>query len=135
LGNFAFVLYEFFGMTGLGPPRNDLRVAASFAAAHAYWPTLTLGVLAVVAILYLIGSSVRQKSLLVTSLLAGFVVSVVIFCAAARIEDYRFLGRHLAEVLPLFLIALLVSNAASRWRQSCAWIVIAAAGLLQTFAL
>lgn len=127
LGNLAFVLYEFCGMAGLGPPRNDLRVAASFAAARSYWPTLALGVLAVVAILYLICCSFYRKNLLAISLLTGFMVSLAIFCVAARMAHYRFLGRHLAEVMPLFLIALLVGNVPSHWRGMCAWVVIAAA--------
>lgn len=132
-GNLAFALFEFAGMGGLGPPRDILRLDPSLALVASYWPTLTIGLLGILGML-LLGFPGRRADM-ATDLIAGFVVALVLFLVAARITDFRFLGRHLAALFPLLLLAMLASETGPRWRRTVAWIVIAAAWSVSDYRL
>jgi hypothetical protein len=102
--NAAFVLYEFLGFGGLGPPRLELRQNPHLSAFAPYWPLLLLGVapLLLVAFLLLRVRPSRIAWHLTVSLLIGVAVAMGI----ARIEHFQILGRHMAVFFPLLLITV-----------------------------
>src|SRR5262249_2405625 len=50
--NLAFAFYEFAGLAGLGPPRNDIRENHGLSVFLPYWPLLLLAVAVLVFVLY-----------------------------------------------------------------------------------
>jgi len=102
LSSLAFVVYEFAGFSGLGPPRNDLRNSPELSVFVPYWPFLLLGFIALLGAAFFLFSSRPPK--IVISLAASLLVGVAVALIISRIQDVRILGRHLAALFPLFLI-------------------------------
>jgi hypothetical protein len=100
--NFAYVMYEFLGFGGLGPPRNEIRAAPDFLVFAPYWPWLLLGVIALLGLVFLVFRTRPSKIVrcLAASLIAGAAIALVI----SIIENFQVLGRHMAALFPLFLI-------------------------------
>jgi hypothetical protein len=110
LSNLAFSLYEFFGFGGLGPPRTDLRLHPNLHTLLPYFPTLILGVLALVLVGFAILLQLRRSPdhRIVLGLAVAFGVGVLVTFALSYAVHLRLLGRHLAVFPPLlafFLIA------------------------------
>jgi hypothetical protein len=107
LRNVAFVLYEFWGFGGLGPPRNDLRSNGSSVLA-AYWPMLALGFASFLFILLAItiASHGKHDKYSALSLAIGFAIAIL----ACRAAQFRFLGRHFAALYPFAFIILLMGT-------------------------
>ena len=100
--NLAFVLYEFLGFAGLGPPRNELRERLQpYMAAH-YWPSLLICGAAAVAVGWL-WSYVRPNRI-ARNLAGSFVVGIAIALTVSRVAHLRLLGRHVAMFFPMLLI-------------------------------
>jgi hypothetical protein len=107
LGNIAFALYEFSGLQGLGPPRNELRTTPIPALLVAYGPLLLLGVLASLPVLAITGTRMfRREYRTVLQLFGAFLVGFVLFVGLARLMEFRFLGRHMAVLFPVLLFAV-----------------------------
>jgi hypothetical protein len=102
LSNFGYVLYEFLGFGGLGPPRNEIREIPHVAVFAPYWPWLLLGVIALVAPAFFLFRTRPPK--LVWLLTVGFFVATAIAAAICFIENFQLLGRYAAALFPLFLI-------------------------------
>jgi hypothetical protein len=126
LRNVAFVIYEFCGFDGLGPPRNELR-ASGGSGLFAYGPTLVLGFAALGSVLALITIAPRRKidRDFAASVAIGFAIAVL----ACRMAHFRFLGRHFAAFYPFALIALLM-NTDTLSKRGRRWIVAGAFALL-----
>jgi branched-subunit amino acid transport protein AzlD len=107
LKNIAFVIYEFCGFAGLGPPRNDLR-ATGGTGLLAYWPMLVLGCAALLSILAVIIIAPHRK--LDRDFALSVAVGLVIAILACKAAHFRFLGRHLTAFYPFILIALLMNT-------------------------
>jgi hypothetical protein len=106
-------LYEQVGLAGLGPARNAVRLALTRANLEPYVLSLGTALLAYAVALRL---SLRRRPDKQTVAFLG-AWSVAILCSAllASVLDVRFLGRHMAAVLPLLLfgaLGLLRSRAA-----------------------
>ncbi len=113
IANLAFVLYEFFGFQGLGPPRNELRTNNSFGTFEPYFLVFVLAVTLVVVALLLLVASWRDKPMLGMygfPCIAGFVIGLGFFFAASYVADFRFWGRHIISLLPsgIFFFAQLI---------------------------
>jgi hypothetical protein len=104
LSNLAFVLHEFLGFGGLGPPRNEIRENHNLSVFAPYWPWLLLGAL-IVSLLGLLFFRTRPPKI-VWYLVASLVVGVGIAQLVSVIGHSEVLGRHLSAFFPLFLITL-----------------------------
>jgi hypothetical protein len=112
-GNIAFALYEFLGFSGLGPPRNELRVHPQLTTLLPYWPWLCMGILAGLGLIFTASGILRlrrQRSELV-SLVASLGVGGALMAVASILAKFQFWGRHCASLFPLFIlsVALLLS--------------------------
>jgi hypothetical protein len=109
LGNIAFAVYEFMGLGGLGPPRNELRADPSIHTLVPYLPWLMVGILACVAAFGTAAARVfccgQKKPNL--SLFAGLAVGLTLFLVAARLVWFRFWGRHLAVFFPSLVFGVI----------------------------
>jgi len=108
LSNLAFILYEFAGLAGIGPPRNDIREVHGLAVFLPYVPWLLLAILAFLAVAYsvLAGTRTRLARNLAISVACGMVVAMFF----SRFEHFQVLGRHMAVLFPPLLMALLMSQ-------------------------
>jgi hypothetical protein len=106
--NIVFVLYEFCGFSGLGPPRNELR-ASTGGGLFAYWPWLALGSLPIILILFVALYSKRHR--LAPAYLLASGLSFVLAAIACEVAHFRFVGRHFAMYYPLlFVVALMTTR-------------------------
>lgn len=113
--NLAFVIYEFAGFAGLGPPRNDLRAGAG-GALSAYWPWLLLGCTAMGALAGLVLVSRQHK--VARDFLMSTGVALLMAVLACQAAHFRFLGRHLAALFPfLFTSGLMLTDIAAKTRR------------------
>lgn len=99
-----FALYEFAGFAGLGPNRNQLRIHADWATLGRCWPWLLAGA---AALALAITNRPRPRANL---LLGAWCASFAVAASASLAIDSRFLGRHLAALLPLFLLWIIARN-------------------------
>jgi len=106
LTSLSYVLYEFAGFQGLGPPRNDIRTTPNLSIFLPYWPFLFAGVLVCLGLGRLLVRTRPDK--IVLSLLVCLVVGVLIAVNVSMIEDFQILGRHMAAFFPLALITLML---------------------------
>jgi hypothetical protein len=106
LSNLAFIVYEFLGFGGLGPPRDNVRNTPHLYAFTPYWPWLLPGAtaLAIVGFLLLRTRPPKLVSYLIASLLVGTAIGVEI----SIVEHFQVLGRHMAAFFPLLLITLML---------------------------
>lgn len=114
-----YVFYEFFGFSGFGPGRLELR-AAPGPALRAHLPALlplaaVLGVLAVFGLRFLRVNKPARR--LVLAFAFALVLPAVITVAGMFFSDYRPLPRHFMPALPAVLLALaaLLPTALSQW--------------------
>lgn len=105
IANLAFVLYEFSGFAGLGPPRNELRENPHVHILIAYWPWLLIGIAATLAVAYVLlrTSPDRIARGLVISLLTGLSIASIV----SKVAHFQLLGRHAAVFFPMLFILLL----------------------------
>jgi hypothetical protein len=106
LSNLAFILYEFLGFEGLGPPRFELRQHPHLYVFVPYWPLLLLGAASLLTVGLLLFRTRPPKLVwrLTTSLTVGMAIALVF----SRMEHFRVLGRHVAVFFPLLLITLML---------------------------
>jgi hypothetical protein len=129
LGNLAFVLYEFFGFAGLGPPRSELREGL-YLYPHRilpYWPWLVIGVagMTLVGLLWFYARPNRIARNLAGSLLLGILIALVV----SRIAHLRLLGRHLAMFVPMLLILLLLWESTSALARKASYLTVSLSAL------
>ena len=105
IANLTFVIYEFLGFGGLGPPRTELRESPHVSTLVDYWPWLLIGVVAVAGFGYvLLRSTANQVSrALAASLLVGLSLAFMV----AKIAHLQLMGRYVAALFPFLLIFLL----------------------------
>jgi hypothetical protein len=102
LSNFVYVLYEFLGFGGLGPPRNEIREVPHIAVFTSYWPWLLLGVTALVGPAFMLSQTRPPK--LVRILTTSLLVAAAIAAGICLLENFQLLGRYAAALFPPFLI-------------------------------
>jgi len=109
--NVAFFLYEALGFSGLGPPRNTLRLHAGADSFHGYFWIMLLGAAATIAMCVCfakagrsVGSAPESTRLLAccgTGLIALFLVSQKL--------HFGFFGRHGMALVGLLCCALVLA--------------------------
>jgi hypothetical protein len=112
LRNLAFVLYEFLGFSGMGPPRNALRSSPQLKTILPYAGYLSLGVLACLGLIAVISLAIafRSKPLKV-NLFVAFFVGTALAVASSFMVGHSFWGRHLAALFPFLILAIIQSMA------------------------
>jgi len=122
LGNLAFVVFEFLGFAGLGPPRHVLRAHPIPGTLLPYWPWLCLGGLACLGLVFLaarVFHSVERASEL-ASVVAALTAGGVALTAASLVFRFEFWGRHWAPLFPLFVLGIaVVMSTAPGGRRFC----------------
>jgi hypothetical protein len=108
LSNLAFILYEFLGFGGLGPPRFELRQNPHLYVFAPYWPLLLLGAVSLLTVGLLLFRARPPK--LVWRLTTSLIVGMAIALGFARIENFRIIGRHMAVFFPLLLLTLMLGQ-------------------------
>ena len=94
-------LYEQVGFAGIGPPRNAVRPMPTLSAAIPYAALLAA---ALVAYLVALALSLRRRPDASTmAFLGAWGASLAFAAIASTIVEVRFLGRHMAAVLPFML--------------------------------
>ncbi len=115
-------LYEHLGFGGLGPPRDVLRTADPVESRHVFWAGVGLaGWIYIVA-----GCAWRWKDRRAASIACAWAASIVFAVAVSYIVNSRLVGRHIAALLPLFLILLIAAIPKRRYWVALALIWIAA---------
>jgi hypothetical protein len=111
LSNIAFVLYEFLGFGGLGPPRTELRLHPNLQTLLPYLPTLILGALTFILLGIVVWLQARRSEdrRIIQALGVSFAAGVLLTYGLACAVHLRLLGRHLA-VFPPLLGLLLVAG-------------------------
>jgi len=105
LRNLAFILYEFLGFDGLGPPRLELRENPFVQTFAPYSALLILGMVPMLATCFFFLRARPPK--LVLPLLSSLGVGVAIALGVSKIEHFQVLGRHMAVFFPLLLLTIL----------------------------
>ena len=103
--NLAFILYEFLGFGGLGPPRLELREHPFVQTLAPYSAFLFLGMVPMLAACFFFLRARPPK--LVLPLLSSLSVGLAIALGVSKIEHFQVLGRHMAVFFPLLLITTL----------------------------
>lgn len=107
IGNIAFAVWEFAGMAGLGPPRNQLRAAPDLRTLMPYALWSSVGIVALGAALVALTARRRDAGArrpdwaLVEALVAGGAALIVLAVAA----HFEFWGRHLSVFFPGLVFA------------------------------
>jgi hypothetical protein len=111
LANLAFAVYEFLGFSGLGPPRNDLRMQPILALVGAYWFWFSIGALAwlSVAALFLDLTFSKQMDGLLRNLLVVLLIGFAFGIASSMALQHQFWGRHLMGIFPFFMLMIMQS--------------------------
>jgi uncharacterized membrane protein len=110
LSNVAYIVYEFLGLGGLGPPRGELRSSPYLYVFAPYWPWLLLGVTGLLA-----SSCVflrKRPSKFVWYLIGSLLIGVIIGMETSVVEHFQILGRHMSAFFPLLFLTL------SLWSQT-----------------
>lgn len=107
----AAALYEHLGFLGLGPPRNVLRLAT----VDAFTPYLPWLVPAAVAMAVFVYDACRRPTApFIRPLMMGWLISYSLAILATLVVHSRFLGRHVAALLPLLLFAAIAGTRTRR---------------------
>lgn len=143
LANIAFAVYEFLGFSGLGPPRNDLRMLPILESVGAYWFWLSIGALAWLSVgaLFLDLTISKQIGGLLRNLLVVLLIGFAFGIASSMALHHQFWGRHLTAVFPFFMLVIMQSLGApfahtrTKLKQRTALVLLAVAWGVSCFRL
>jgi hypothetical protein len=110
LGNVAFALYEFIGLGGLGPPRNELRAYPSAHTLLHYWRWVAVGVVACATATATTAAIWfrRRRGPAGWCLCGALAAGLGLFLVAACLVSFRFWGRHLTVFFPMFVFLVIL---------------------------
>jgi hypothetical protein len=136
LQSFAFGLYEIAGFSGLGPGREELRVAGAAALAPYAMALVLYGLAVGGALLLGLWSYARRRRAEFFWVLVAALIPLAMLYALGTIKHWRVVGRHMMPLLFFFalflahglssLMASGYSGAAAIARRACAGLVLAA---------
>jgi hypothetical protein len=123
--NAIFIAYELSGFSGLGPGRLAMR-GGGLEVFKPYAPLLMGYALVVAALVVMAVHALRRKlgAKKMAAVLVAVLVPVGIIILASASAHFRILGRHLAAMLPLFVL-LLGCGLAVAWRRGAGGKVLA----------
>lgn len=104
MANVAFILYEFLGLAGVGPPRNALRANPSVEAFVGYYLPLALAVFgfSLTFALWCLYSLRKKESALLNPLFIAGTIGLGLYFGFAYVMQSRMLPRHLIFLYPYF---------------------------------
>ncbi len=109
--NLSFAAYEFLGLLGLGPPRNLIRSAPTWATFSqiSYIVPLSIGLIGWIVVTVTIIIRVRQNGIekCIGIMIWMMGVGIILFFLTASLFHFRFWGRHLAQFFPIFLFIII----------------------------
>jgi hypothetical protein len=98
--NLTFVSYEWLGFSGLGPPRNDMRIHPNLHTFLPYTGWIVVGLVACALLgLLLLQDAQSQEIKNARTLLSASGISLLIFFFAARVMHFGFYGRHVMSLI------------------------------------
>jgi hypothetical protein len=107
--NVAFFFYEALGFSGLGPPRNALRIHAGVDSFHGYFWSMLLGSVAAIAVCACFAKAGRGGA---TRLLGCCAVGLIALLLVARAFHFGFFGRHGMALVGLLCCAMVLALSA-----------------------
>lgn len=126
--NCLFVLYEALGFSGLGPPRNALRIHPGVHSFHGYAATMFVGATAAVPLMLLM----RRTELSAKRLLSAAALGLGLLFLLARISHFGFFGRHAMALVGCFACAIVMMLSERSRLASLAAIMLTAAWTLSS---
>lgn len=114
--NVVFFFYETLGFSGLGPPRNDLRVHANWHLFIGYAGWMLLGGLALLSLVLLFDMSWKSPRAKESQhvLLAASLAGLAVLFAVARAIHFGFFGRHAMAIVGMICCALVMALRSER---------------------
>ncbi len=135
LQSFAFGLYEIAGFSGMGPGREELRVAGSAALAPYATPLALYGLAVGGTVLLGLWSGARHNRAQFLWIVIAALIPLVMLYALGTIKHWRVVGRHMMPLLFFFVLFLAYGLASllgpwhsglAKWsRRACAGLVLA----------
>jgi len=128
--NIGFLLYEFLGFSGIGPPRNMLRDSFSLELLKPYILPIGLYFFLFILLLVFIYNIFRRNHRTINFLLNPYFISfsfgLLFFSLICSIFQFRFLGRHAAFLLPLllFYFAEIIEESQKLGPSRLLWIIL-----------
>lgn len=106
--NILFSMYEFFGFQGLGPPRNLMRSNPTLSTFLTYAFPLSIGIIGWISIsILLIKNLYHGLSRRLVVLMTVFYSGIILILLVCYVFHFRFWGRHLAMLYPIFLLIII----------------------------
>ena len=103
IGNIGYSLYEFTGFNGLGPSKNILRESDDKKALLLQYIIYIFPLIVCYSVIFFFVFKQNKKKWLSNVFFISFIVGLVFFCIAAYVVQFRFWGRHLIFLYPLWL--------------------------------
>ena len=109
--NVAFFFYETLRFSGLGPPRNTLRVHAGVDSFHGYFWAVLLGTMATIAVCACFlkaarGTAAKSRSI---RLLGCCIAGLLALLFVSRAAHFGFFGRHGMALVSLLCCSLVLA--------------------------
>ena len=123
--NVLFFFYETLGFSGLGPPRNALRVHPGIHSFYGYFGLVLIGVVAVIAlgILFWLAGKKPGKLESTRTMLAAIVAGLALLFIVARAIHFGFFGRHAMAIVGLICCFIVIAFAAEAVTVRVRWSV------------
>lgn len=104
VGNIGYSFYEFTGFGGLGPSKNILRESDDKKGLLLQYAIYIIPLLICYGTIFISVFKKNKKEWLSNLFLISFVIGLIFFCVMAYVIQFRFWGRHLIYLYPLWLI-------------------------------
>lgn len=104
VGNIGYTLYEFLGFGGLGPSKNVMRESDDKKILLLQYILYIFPFILCYAIIFISAFRQKKKEWILNVFLISFILGLFVFCIIAYIIQFRFWGRHLIFIYPLWLI-------------------------------
>lgn len=114
--NILFFFYETFGFSGLGPPRNALRIHPGINTFHGYFGFVLIGAAAVIAlgVLFWSASAKPGKIENARTMIVATVAGLALLFVVARAIHFGFFGRHGMAIVGLVCCFIAIALAANQ---------------------
>lgn len=104
IGNAGYAMYEFLGFSGLGPCKNLLRESVDKKSLLLSYVPYILPLLVSYCAIFVLMLKLRRREWLGNTFLWAFVGGFIVFFGVAYVVGFRFWGRHLLFLYPLWLL-------------------------------
>jgi hypothetical protein len=124
--NVVFFFYETLGFSGLGPPRNALRVHAGLHSFHGYFGLLLIGAVAAIALVVLFWrAGIKPGKIENTrAMIAAAITGLALLFVVARAIHFGFFGRHGMAIIGLICCFIVIALSAEGVTAKTRWAVV-----------